>query len=127
MSKVSVLRDAGTEELTGNERRRFDRADCTIRVDYGSVDELFSEFTRDINEGGLFIETDSPLELGSRVGLQFTLPESAETFHATGTVMWVRPRVDESTGEPIGMGVEFDELDAEERSKINELVRSLRA
>lgn len=119
MSKVSVL----TEEPDAAERRRFDRVEATVRVDYASVDELFSEFTRDINEGGLFIETSNPLDLGGRVSLQFALPDSDETIRARGTVMWVQPG---GADQPAGMGVEFDDLDPAERAKINEFVRHLR-
>ena len=42
------------------DRRRSARAELTVRIDYSTVDEIFSEFTRDINEGGLFIETEKP-------------------------------------------------------------------
>ena len=55
------------------ERRRWERTDLVVRVDYKTVDELFSEFARNINEGGLFVETDSPPPLGSSVALQFQI------------------------------------------------------
>lgn len=66
-----------TDELTrpaGVERRRSSRIELVVRVDYKTVDELFSEFARNINEGGLYVETDTPPQLGSSVALQFQIP-----------------------------------------------------
>ena len=106
------------------ERRQSERADLVVRVEYKSVDEFFSEFARNINEGGIFIETDTPSEQGSSVDLQFRLPGSGEPVCARGTVV----RVSEGDADdPPGMGIEFEELDGATRDRINELVRKLRA
>ena len=106
------------------ERRRSARAPLVVRVDYSSVDALFSEFTRNINEGGMFIATDRPPPLESTVTLQFTLPHGDEPIKIGGRVTRVSEGGD---GEPRGIGVEFDALDPEARSRINALVKALRA
>ena len=94
-----------------------------VRVDYKTIDELFSEFARNINEGGLYVETDTPPELGSPVALQFQIPGSGDPIQVMGRVV----RISEGAGdEPPGMGVEFEELGAQSRELINELVRNLR-
>ena len=95
-----------------------------MRVDYQTVDEFFSEFARNINEGGLFVESETPHPLGTRVDLQFQLPGSDEPVQVTGSVVRTSPG---SADEPPGMGIEFDDLDAQTRQRINELVRRLRA
>ena len=100
------------------ERRKSERAPVVVRVDYTTVDEFFSEFTQNINEGGLFIETESPLEPESKVQLQFDLPGTDEPVKATGRVVRV---------EPTGMALEFDDLDPGTRDRINQLVKSLRS
>lgn len=105
------------------ERRRSERADYVVRVDYKTVDELFSEFARNINEGGLFVETDAPPDVGSLVALEFRIPGSAEPIQVMGRV------VRTSQGEPCevpGMGIEFENLDGQSRELINGLVRNLR-
>jgi len=109
--------------LSGAERRKTPREDLVVRVAYETVDELFSDFTRNINEGGLFIESDAPRELGTRIELHFRLPGSDEPITAHGTVVHVS---DGAAGAP-GMGVEFEPLDADTRRRVNELVRALRA
>jgi type IV pilus assembly protein PilZ len=94
-----------------------------VRVDYKTVDELFSEFARNINEGGMFVETDCPPEPGSPVALQFSIPGSDEPIAVMGRV--VRTSAGDRE-EPPGMGIEFENLDAQSRELINQLVRSLR-
>ncbi len=125
MSKVSLsLVEPGQDgSASSAERRRTDRAGVTVRIDYATVDEMFSEFTRDINEGGLFIETEKPHQPGTEVSMQFHLPGSSETLQTVGRVVRVS---NGSESGPPGMGIEFDELTAEDRSKIDRIVRSLR-
>lgn len=106
------------------ERRRSPRAPVTVRVEYATVDALFSEFSRNINEGGIFVETDRPLELEERVFLQFRLPGAAKPVKVGGRVVRVSRGDD---GEPEGMAIEFDELASADRRRINELVKDLRA
>ena len=127
MSKVSLEArepDLSIEESAGSERRRTDRAPVTVRIDYATVDEMFSEFTRDINQGGLFIETEKPHEAGTEVTMQFHLPGSQEILRTVGRVVRVSSG---APGEPAGMGIEFDELTGEDRTRIDQIVRSLRA
>jgi len=122
--KVSAQSALAMNTLVEHERRRADRADLVVRVDYQTVDEFFSEFARNINEGGLFIESETPHPLGTRVDLQFQLPGSDAPVLVSGSVVRTSPG---STEEPSGMGVVFDDLDNETRQRIDELVRRLRA
>jgi type IV pilus assembly protein PilZ len=94
-----------------------------VRVDYKTVDELFSEFARNINEGGLFVETEDPPDVGSLVSLEFSIPGSSEPIQVVGRV--VRTGTGERD-EPPGMGIEFENLDSQSRELINGLVRDLR-
>jgi len=119
----AILFNANAVEL--GERRKSERVELLVRVTYQSIDELFSEFARNINEGGVFIETDSPQEPGSAVGLQFKLPGSDELVEVMGTV--VRTTDGSVEGESAGMGIEFGELNANARQRINELIRGLRS
>ena len=73
--KTSVQR-FHEDRQSARERRRAERIELMVRVDYKTVDELFSEFARNINEGGMFVETETPPEPGSAVALQFRIPGS---------------------------------------------------
>jgi type IV pilus assembly protein PilZ len=121
--KISAQRAVAPSATSNPERRRAERTDLLVRVDYQTVDELFSEFARNINEGGLFVESENPHPPGTRVDLQFKLPGSDEPLQVTGSVVRTTAASD---GEPSGMGIEFDDLDTPTRQRINELVRRLR-
>ena len=109
-----------TEEI---ERRSSPRADFVVQVDYQTIDALFSEFARNINEGGLFVETDAPQPVGTHVELEFKLPGADRPIEVTGRVV----RTEESdSSETKGMGIEFENLNAEVRQQINEIIRKLR-
>lgn len=116
--------DSGSAAESDDDRRRGDRAAVTVRIDYATVDEMFSEFTRDINEGGVFIETEKPHQAGTEVSMQFHLPGSGEVLETIGYV--VRVSSGNDAGPP-GMGIEFNELTAEDRRKIDLIVRALRS
>ncbi len=117
MAKASVV------PAVDSDRRKSDRMDLVVRVDYRTVDELFSEFARNINEGGIFVETDAPHPLGTQVHLQFQIPGSEEPLQVVGCVVHISEK---DPTEPSGMGIEFDDLDSQEQQRIKELVRSLR-
>jgi uncharacterized protein (TIGR02266 family) len=123
MSKV-IIEVAGEGSSDDDaERRRFGRSDLLVQVEYSTVDEIFSEFTRDINEGGLFIETEKPRPTGTEVAMRFNLPGNHEPLQTVGRVVWVRSASDQVAA---GMGIEFDELSSEDRDRINSMIRSLR-
>ncbi|MFO0690769.1 MAG: TIGR02266 family protein [Myxococcota bacterium] len=128
MSKISLDGDGTAERSSVGarpaERRRANRSALTVRIDYATVDEIFSEFTRDINEGGLFIETEKPHLPGTEVSMQFHLPGSDEVVETVGRVVRVSRG---GPGVPPGMGIEFDELKPDDRRKIDRIVRALRS
>ena len=117
-------RDLPLAQEASAERRKTERTGLVVRIDYRTVDDLFSEFARNINEGGLFVESEAPHPTGTAVDLQFTLPGSEDPLQIRAHV--VRASAG-GAGEPRGMGLEFEHLDGAARQRINELVRGLRA
>jgi uncharacterized protein (TIGR02266 family) len=125
IERIDDAGDPKTVEIeTQIDRRRSPRSPLLVRICYSTVDALFSEFTRNINEGGLFIETESPPPTDTRVALNFQLPGSDEPIQARGRVTWVKTASEEG---PAGMGVEFEHLSPDARSRIDSLVRRLRS
>ena len=112
---------ARSARLATLDKRRSARTPIVVRVDYSTVDSFFSEFTRNINEGGLFIETDEPCPVDTVVSLQFQVPGGDEPVRVRGRVVWL-----DEGGAP-GMGIEFEDLDGAARARINQLVRRLKS
>jgi uncharacterized protein (TIGR02266 family) len=115
---------AGSRRDQGSDRRRAGRLPLKIPVDYSAVDAFFREFCANINEGGMFVETEAPPETGTLVQLQVRLPGLEEPLPVAGRVAWVS---EGKEGAPPGMGVEFVGLDPEARRTINAVVRNLRS
>jgi uncharacterized protein (TIGR02266 family) len=69
------------------ERRRAPRA--LLRVTARAVGKSFTaeNFTYDVSEGGLFIETDTLIPPGVRLEIEFNLPNSELPIQAVGSVV----------------------------------------
>ncbi len=108
----------------GSEKRKSPRIPANIRVNYSTVDEFLSDFTTNINEGGLFIQTKTVLEIGTSVQLKFSLPQAKRLIEVEGEVMWTTSA--DGPEKNAGIGIKFQDLSEEDKEMINELVRQLR-
>ena len=124
MARSSVQEAVSPRCVEEIERRSSPRTDLVVRVNYQTVDDLFSEFARNINEGGIFIETENEQPIGTRVQLEFKLPGADRPIEVEGLVVRAEPS---GSTEPSGIGIEFENLDAEVRQQINEIIRKLRS
>jgi type IV pilus assembly protein PilZ len=108
------------------ETRSEPRISLAFRVRYDSPEGLRLESRAGgIGGGGLFIESQAPLPVGTKLAMEFSLPEKSEEWLlAKGTVAWVCPKADQYTFSP-GMGVRFTEIDAGVRDRIQALVQSI--
>ena len=87
---------------------------CTVRIE----DEELGSTIKNISEGGAFIEVGIPLEKGSVLELDFTLPHADYPMSTQVIVRWASSFLRMTTHA--GMGVEFLTIDQGER----ELIRS---
>jgi type IV pilus assembly protein PilZ len=101
------------------------RIALTFRVRYNTPEGTqFESRAGGIGGGGLFIESQAPLPVGTKLAMEFSLPEKPlEWLPVRGTVAWVCPKADQYTFSP-GMGVRFTEIAADVRDQILEIVKS---
>jgi type IV pilus assembly protein PilZ len=127
MAKPRRQEAVSSHFIVGMERRASPRADFGVRVNYPTVDSLFSEFARNINDGGIFVETDSPQPIGTSVELEFKLPGADRPIEVVGNI--VRSiSVDQVEPNGIaGMAIEFENLSSDARQQINEIIQKLRS
>jgi len=107
------------------EVRSEPRISLAFRVRYNSPEgPRFESRAGGIGGGGLFIESQTPLSVGTRLAMEFSFQEkSDEWMPAKGTVAWVCPKADQYTFSP-GMGIRFTEIAENVRDRIHELVKS---
>jgi type IV pilus assembly protein PilZ len=127
MARSHLQETVSSRYIDGIERRASPRADVVVRVNYQTVDSLFSEFARNINDGGLFVETDSPQPIGTSVELEFKLPGADRPIEVIGNVVRSIDAEQAAPDDVPGMGIEFETLDSDLRQEINEIVKRLRA
>ncbi len=86
------------------------------------------DYSTDLSEGGVLIQTAQPLPVGTRVRLKFRLPNALKLIDLTGEVVWSHPYIPGETDLNLipGMGVKFLEIDETSRKYIDVFVKSER-
>lgn len=91
--------------------RRFRRRKVRLLVDFQGSAGVRCEYATTLCAGGLFIETEEPIEVGTSIRVRFRLPEGDRVHEIEGRVAWhQRARSGAPTTRAPGMGIEF--LDA---------------
>lgn len=103
--------------------RLHERAPLEIEVTLESEHNFYCGITNDISEGGVFVATYQPPEVGTIVEIELALPTSGHVFRVLGEVRWLRDVNAACEGCPPGCGVRFVELDARAQAAIAEFVR----
>lgn len=78
--------------------------------------------TRNISLGGLYLESATPLPIGTTVQLRFQLPTQPEPVEVSGDVRWVVKK--EGAGETSGIGIRFQGLRARDVWALNRYFQS---
>jgi uncharacterized protein (TIGR02266 family) len=95
-------------------RRSSPRVVLGIPVAYRFGDTITAVLTLNLGKGGLAIRTMSPLASGSKARVRFRLPGARHEVEADARVTWSDRR--------IGMGLQFERLDAGDQAAIDEFV-----
>ena len=88
----------------------------TINKEFESYDAFISEYVTNISRSGVFVRSKTPLAVGTRVNLCFTvIMDDIETIEGVGEVVRVHD-------DPPGMGVVFTELSSYSKGLIEKLL-----
>ncbi len=91
----------------------------TINKEFESFDAFIQEYVTNISRTGVFIKSQQPLPVGTRVNLRFTvIMDDIETIEGIGEVV----RVDADPSGVVGMGVVFREISAYSKDLIEKLL-----
>jgi hypothetical protein len=100
--------------MDSDSNRREERV--TINKEFESYDAFITEYVTNISRSGVFVRSKSPLEIGTKVNLRFTvIMDDIETIEGVGEVV----RVHE---DPPGMCVVFTELSNYSKGLIDKLL-----
>lgn len=101
--------------------RKHGRLPLSVRVAYRSTGTFLVAYSVNLSKGGVFLETDSPLPIGSPVSLELEVP-AIGLLTVVGKVAWLREQ--NADGLPQGMGIQFNSLDEIYGHAIDELVKN---
>jgi len=104
-----------------DEFRQFGRVPVALEVRYATATAFLVAYTTNLSKGGLFLETPTPLPVGSEITLTISAPHATEPMVVAGRVAWVRDQSDPE-GHPVGMGVQFAELEERYGAVIDHIV-----
>jgi uncharacterized protein (TIGR02266 family) len=100
-------------ENSSSDKRDAERV--TINREFDSFDAFIQEYVTNISKTGVFIKTDKPLPIGTRVNLHFSvIMGEIETLQGVGEVVRI---------EQPGMGVAFRELSPDSEALVDRLMK----
>ena len=108
-------------ERLAAEKRQAIRMKLHAQVNLKSESNFFMGFTENISEGGVFVSTLSPPEMGDSVELSVGV-DGSDPIDIKGIVRWHRTDED---GNPTGCGVQFVDMADDVRRTLEMLVVTL--
>jgi len=116
---------AGVEDSA--ERRIFDRYEVEWSVDCVATDTFLYAAITNISEMGIFVRTESPLKLNTKLRLTFAPPgaPASAAFQLEGCVAWVNCVRENGDNPNPGMGIRFVNLQPDERERLVEVIRTI--
>ena len=107
-----------TQRLVSFPRREGERVSGKISISFKKAGDLFKSYITNFGEGGLFIHTKKNLPVGSLLDLEFSLPDSNQAIKTKGRVVWIRPQEISTKKMPPGMGIQFIDMDPNDKKLI---------
>ena len=104
-------------------RRAVPRFDCQIEITLSSGSWFYVGKTKDISTGGVFIITSEIKPIGVELDLTFKLSVREEPIRARGVVRWIRETAKSETC-PLGMGVQFVQLDPKDLQTVRTFLQA---
>lgn len=89
--------------MVARERRGSKRIPIKFKVDCLHEQNYLISYSKDLSPDGMFIQTESPPEVGQKITLQFPLGGRSKQ-EASARVVWVNTS---GSQQDIGMGVKF--------------------
>ncbi len=109
----------------GGERRKHQRVTAEVLIKYQSADQFFTDYMQNISSGGIFVPTDDPLPLDTRLLITFSLPDCEQPITTEGIVIRSIHADPDSGVDPSGMGIQFQALSEDNLRLIDVYVESL--
>lgn len=105
-------------------RRAEERHEVRWAVDCASHDTFLYAYITNVSSLGLFVFTERPLAIGTRIKLSFA-PSGCRAFELLGEVAWINPNKPGGENPNPGMGVRFLDLTLDDRERLVEAIHTI--
>ena len=107
----------------GAEKRIYPRRILRSQVvfDDESGEGFIYFYSTDISLGGVFLESDIPLNMGTQVSLSFSLQNGTAPIRATGKVVRLERTPDDSL-PVVGMGLQFTKISEADKKQVQQYI-----
>ncbi len=112
VSRRSASAHAGKVVGPAGGRRIHTRYEACLDVEFSDYPSLAGEFASNISRGGMFIRTEKPVPVRSKVRVQVKLPDGSSASTEAEVVHLVTREDARARGTSPGLGVSFSEHDA---------------
>lgn len=114
----------------GLNRRKFPRVNypCLVVIrGSGETDDVLLTHTENIGIGGVCLILKKDIKMFSEVDLELDLLDLGEHIKCKGKVVWNVQRKSDEEKKPLfyDIGVEFEDIDKEEKKRLDEIVERL--
>ena len=111
----------------GMDQRQFPRVKCrcVVRLKQGASVPVISTVTENVGLGGVCVLMDQGLDIFLPVDLEITLSEGQPPLKVQGTVVWVVRRGEIKRGPAFDTGIEFTELSAQDRARLEAILEKV--
>lgn len=100
-------------------------APIEVAVDYGQLNRFFWDYIHNISQGGTFIRTEQPLDIGTEFHFSLRVPDIEQPLSLRGRVHWNLHPEQCKPGQVPGMGIGFVYDSEIERQRIIATVERL--
>jgi uncharacterized protein (TIGR02266 family) len=98
-----------------------------VKVQLADRQALFDLYLKDISRGGLFVETEQPFALRSRIEITLEVEKGGALLIEGEVVHVVTGEQAAAWGCPAGVGVQFSNLDEDKRDRLESFLDGVRA
>ncbi len=107
-------------EFPFKDERKEERFSAALKITYNSYNEFITEYTKDVSNGGMLINTKRYHEINDIVDLSLTIPGLDTPIKIRGEV--VRVRIHNVKDEDAGIGIKFIDIDSESRKALIDFI-----
>lgn len=119
--KLALVLESKMPAAIQNQRQTL-RVKTELEISIGTAEELQKLYIKNVSGGGMYVATQSPYPLGTRVAMQVKLPGYSQVQKIEGVVAWINTK---TIGElPPGIGIRFVNLSVTQHQMIQKLIHS---